>query len=146
MQSTRIDPIHRWIQVDSEIQPDGTQWCLITEAITNSVTETAEADRREFGKNVSGIVKQRTPHTIDRRETQRKPVFQVSQRLHISAARLSFVETITPERRGPAGEISFGWRQSRLRGVAERMVPPESCGGHEHARPDSGVRVVFVKE
>src|SRR5215471_13021645 len=120
-----VNPIHIGIQIDAEIQPHGAEWSLIPEAVSYGMAESRQAESREL----------------------RKKEFQVSQRHHVSAARVGIVKTISPKSRGTTGKVSFGRRQSRLSCAAKRMVPTEPSRRHKHRRGSNRrIRIMFIEQ
>src|SRR5215470_9351118 len=142
-----VNPIHIGIQIDAEIQPHGAERSLIPEAVSYGMAESRQAESRELRKNVPRVIKQSASHAGNRKEAQRKTVFQVSQRHHVSAARVGIVKTISPKSRGTTGKVSFGRRQSRLSCAAKRMVPTEPSRRHKHRRGSNRrIRIMFIEQ
>src|SRR5215471_11841322 len=125
MNPVRRNPIHIGIQIEAEIQPHGAERSLIPEPVSDGMAESRQAESRELRKNIPRVIKESASHAGNRKEPQRKTEFQISQRHHVSAARVGIVKAISTKSRGTAGEIPFGGRQSRLSCAAKRMVPAE---------------------
>src|SRR5215471_8424296 len=108
-----VNPIHIGIQIEAEIQPHGAERSLIPETVSHGMAESRQAESRELRKNIPRVIKESASHAGNRKEAQRKTVFQVSQRHHVSAARVGIVKAVSTKSRGTAGEISFGRRDRK---------------------------------
>src|SRR5215475_15983115 len=94
------NPVHIGIQIDAEIQPHGAERSLIPEAVSHGMAESRQAESRELRENIPRVIKECASHAGNRREVQRKTVFQVSQCHHVSAARVGVVKAVSTKSRG----------------------------------------------